>query len=430
MKMGILKMFNFLSLFNNFKMKNKIKFMMIGLSLLIIVSLLSVSGFYFNKTISRLIVHNISEIATKQFELIEEWMERRVENIEKISQSIYVISSVKEFSEKGEVSFERLLELKEYINEVMFEQEVYIRIGITDTKGDICYYTDGISGSIADELLFKGIKDTDDVHIAHATIDSSLKGMRICQAISYPIYEFANEDGGIIGYIIGYINLDILDDSISMINLGGKGYAYLVDKNGNIICSSTDYEHKINKAGLVNYRLIKPETNELVYSINKCINTNHAGHGIYIDHHGVEVIGVWKWYSYFEWIFLIEIQRTFIWDYVFEVLIILIIIAAGFSVFSVGLSLFLSNRIAQPITLLNRRMKDISEGEGDLTAQLKINTKDELGELADNFNQFVGKIRDVISEVKNVISQLIASSTVMTKTSRGFSNNAQDQVAS
>lgn len=46
-------------------------------------------------------------------------------------------------------------------------------------------------------------------------------------------------------------------------------------------------------------------------------------------------------------------------------------------------------------------LKDISEGEGDLTKILEVQTKEEMGLLASLFNQFVGKIREVVVKVKN-----------------------------
>jgi methyl-accepting chemotaxis protein len=45
-------------------------------------------------------------------------------------------------------------------------------------------------------------------------------------------------------------------------------------------------------------------------------------------------------------------------------------------------------------------LKDISEGEGDLTHSLTVNTKDEMGELAHYFNLTLEKIRNLVVIIK------------------------------
>ena len=41
-------------------------------------------------------------------------------------------------------------------------------------------------------------------------------------------------------------------------------------------------------------------------------------------------------------------------------------------------------------------LHDIAEGQGDLTKKIEINTKDEIGDIALNFNNFITSIRKTI----------------------------------
>ena len=50
---------------------------------------------------------------------------------------------------------------------------------------------------------------------------------------------------------------------------------------------------------------------------------------------------------------------------------------------------FTKKGIIRPINDVTERIRDIAEGEGDLTKRLDASTKDELGELSDWFNTFV-----------------------------------------
>lgn len=68
-------------------------------------------------------------------------------------------------------------------------------------------------------------------------------------------------------------------------------------------------------------------------------------------------------------------------------------------VIGILLSLKISGVIVRPLTHVNFLMKDIAEGEGDLTKRLHIDSEDEIGTLAASFNLFVEKIHGSIKLV-------------------------------
>ncbi|MDR2185342.1 MAG: methyl-accepting chemotaxis protein [Treponema sp.] len=61
---------------------------------------------------------------------------------------------------------------------------------------------------------------------------------------------------------------------------------------------------------------------------------------------------------------------------------------------------FVSAGITKPIVNVALTLKDISEGEGDLTKNINHNSKDEIGDLAHYFNQTLEKIRKLIVTIK------------------------------
>ncbi|GHV68246.1 methyl-accepting chemotaxis protein [Spirochaetia bacterium] len=61
---------------------------------------------------------------------------------------------------------------------------------------------------------------------------------------------------------------------------------------------------------------------------------------------------------------------------------------------------FVVNNITKPIVNVALTLKDISEGEGDLTKTVDLNSKDEVGDLARYFNATLGKIRDLVASIK------------------------------
>jgi methyl-accepting chemotaxis protein len=91
---------------------------------------------------------------------------------------------------------------------------------------------------------------------------------------------------------------------------------------------------------------------------------------------------------------------------------------------------FIKKILIKRLNLVTARLKDIAEGEGDLTVTLHSDYKDELGELSLNFNKFVKKIRDVITDIKGISHDLSGMSKQLSSTTMVFSDNAQNQASS
>ncbi|MBM9615610.1 methyl-accepting chemotaxis protein [Desulfobulbus rhabdoformis] len=90
---------------------------------------------------------------------------------------------------------------------------------------------------------------------------------------------------------------------------------------------------------------------------------------------------------------------------------------------------FVSKRITRPITDASTMLKDIAQGEGDLTARMVADSRDEVGEMAGWFNVFIENIQTIIAAVQNNVSQLNDSSnelsTISQQTSAGANQTSE-----
>lgn len=93
---------------------------------------------------------------------------------------------------------------------------------------------------------------------------------------------------------------------------------------------------------------------------------------------------------------------------VFVYIMLVVGIAFGFI-----LAWAVSFMITCPLNTAVTAMKDISEGEGDLTLRLEVGGTDEIGQLALSFNGFITKMQSVIQEVTASTSQLSAAAEEM-----------------
>lgn len=95
----------------------------------------------------------------------------------------------------------------------------------------------------------------------------------------------------------------------------------------------------------------------------------------------------------------------------------------------VTIALFIAHNIADPLKRMTAMLKDIAEGEGDLTKELIVTGKDEIGEVAEWFNLFVGKIRGLIGEIAEVANQVASSSEQLSTSAQSLSGGATEQAA-
>ena len=85
--------------------------------------------------------------------------------------------------------------------------------------------------------------------------------------------------------------------------------------------------------------------------------------------------------------------------------------------------------IARPLHVVVSQLKDMSEGEGDLTQRLVVRSQDEIGELAHWFNLFVEKIQDTVRAIGDNIQSLAGSSEELTAISQQMSSNSEETAA-
>ena len=85
--------------------------------------------------------------------------------------------------------------------------------------------------------------------------------------------------------------------------------------------------------------------------------------------------------------------------------------------------------MSKPILMVVAGLRDIAEGEGDLTRRLEVKSKDEVGELAKWFNLFLEKIQGIIANIAEDADTLNKSSTSLSDLSNRMSTSADNMSA-
>jgi methyl-accepting chemotaxis protein len=88
-------------------------------------------------------------------------------------------------------------------------------------------------------------------------------------------------------------------------------------------------------------------------------------------------------------------------------IIILIVLISVVS--AISLALLTIRSVLNPVHKFIALLKDVAEGEGDLTSRIQLNTKDELSEMAKWFNLFIEKLQHLIIEIQDKAVMVSAS---------------------
>ncbi len=104
-------------------------------------------------------------------------------------------------------------------------------------------------------------------------------------------------------------------------------------------------------------------------------------------------------------------------------LLTFILIALGVTAMALAMSFLIQRSIVTPVNEVVAALKDMAEGDGDLTQRIHINSKDEVGELAHWFNVFAERIQQVVGRFKDSAENLTVAagqlSTTINRTSEG-----------
>lgn len=200
------------------------------------------------------------------------------------------------------------------------------------------------------------------------------------------------KDGQLLGVAGGDLSLDSLVSIINSVDSGGLGYAFLVSGDGQVIVSPDKYQVMKNLKDIYPSSSLRVERgiqdvtlngNERIMSFTPVTGLPSA------DWYIGQSLDKKKAYA------PLSKFRT---SAVIAMLVAVAAIAA-----LLGL---LIQVLMRPLNTMSRAMHDIAQGEGDLTRRLAIESKDEFGDLAGAFNQFVERIHASISEVSSATRQV------------------------
>ena len=266
-----------------------------------------------------------------------------------------------------------------------------IEFSITDTNGK-CHALDGRIFDVNDREWFKRALTGE--QFVSEPYGSKTDGTLV-NTISVPIYDYENN-------IIGVLAADTpgtkLSEDIDHITVGRTGYCFILGKTGNAI-AHRNRALVLNQDNFQENAKTNPALVSLANFAKQAMQSNKPSIGYY-TFNGEKNIGSYAIMQSTGWMVIVRAPVNDFLDTVESLQHVMIL--TGFTLLGVALvsTFFLTRRMILPLQKVVLALKDISQGEGDLTVRLPVTSNDEVTLLSKYFNQTIEKIGNSIKSVE------------------------------
>lgn len=291
----------------------------------------------------------------------------------------------------------------------------YEGIFITDSQGTISV------GVLQGRKGYQGLKVNSRDYFTqaksskHTVVGSVIRSKatdNLNSVVCAPITDSNTRFLGTVGVVI---KVDFLVELISGRSIGETGYGYMIDAKGVVLA------HPVKK------HILALNATEIpgMEKISRKMLSGETGVEEYVFKGIRKIAGYAPLHSVDWFISATQDADEFLapTKSIRNLIILVTVLAVGATI---ALVILASLAIVKPINQAVAGLKDIAEGEGDLTMRLEAKSKDEVGEMALWFNTFISKLQDIIKQIAHNSASVDSSSADLMRISGELSNGAED----
>ncbi|MFS1436645.1 methyl-accepting chemotaxis protein [Shewanella sp. 10N.286.48.A6] len=199
------------------------------------------------------------------------------------------------------------------------------------------------------------------------------------------------------GVVAGDLSINDLVNDVKQMKLPSNGFAIMIHRDGTVIA------YKDSSKTMGHIRAID---NDLDYSL---LQQNRRANELMSIHFSPEDKDKLIWLEAIpntDWELILVLDQATLEAPLKSLLLTQLGIAAIILLVSmVSISLMMS-RLLAPLSKVSQALAHIAQGNGDLTQRIEIESKDEVGTLAENFNLFVHSQHQLITQIRQVAHEL------------------------
>ena len=275
------------------------------------------------------------------------------------------------------------------MKEASFNSKVH-KMNICDMNG-IRYADNGQKINVSDRDYF--MSAAKGKNFIAEPIVSRLDGHFVL-ACTVPIYD---DDHNVISVLLATIEASALSNDISDIVVGKTGYCYILGLTGTIIAAK-DFTRVEQMENVLKMAEINASLKSLADFEKMAIEINEPSIGFY-TYNGINKVASYAKIKSTDWTVVINAPKEEFLGAVDALRLQMILIGTIILIVSLIIVFFVARAIIKPINVVVNALKDIAQGEGDLTVRLPVHGNDEVTDLSEYFNETIEKIGSSIKTV-------------------------------
>ncbi|WP_368205675.1 methyl-accepting chemotaxis protein [Aeromonas sp. s5] len=237
------------------------------------------------------------------------------------------------------------------------------------------------------------------------------------QKLVVTLSEPVRHQGELVGAVGANLALDKLIDEVLAMQVQGDGYAMLLDSSGLIV------GHPNKELALKQIGELSPDLSAATFQ--QWGRENNELHAATLD--GRDVLLAVQPVPGTDWLLAMVMYRdvleaplaSLLWQLMGLTLVLMLV----FSALLTAMFKYLFADLGRVAGALH----DIAHGEGDLTVHINTRSKDEVGQLAESFNQFVARLHGIVSRLRDVTVELAAQSRAQAAGAQSRSQRVRQQ---
>ncbi|WP_409418619.1 methyl-accepting chemotaxis protein [Marinomonas sp. RS-M-Aa-14] len=200
-----------------------------------------------------------------------------------------------------------------------------------------------------------------------------------------------NRNGQTFGMVGANLSLDQLSKQVGELNVPGSGFAMMVASNNDII-AHPDRDMVMKKAESIS-SIFAPKLLSNLIKEDKLAEETLNGKEVFA--YGQAIPGT-------DWSLIFTMDKSELMAPVYKVLIRQIVTALLLLIGFICFLYWLFKVLFSDLNRVSNALQDISKGKGDLRARIPVKRDDEIGVLAQGFNDFVGHMHGVVERLKTL----------------------------
>ncbi|MFA0815607.1 MAG: methyl-accepting chemotaxis protein [Anaerofustis sp.] len=368
---------------------------------------------YFNSKAS--LTDSINETLTKLSESTANQLDEKINNY---YTELTVLSSNNIF-ENPQTNLSTIASVMEH--DIQINTMSLDHMNLLDLSGNLIYSSAETSGTLnfSDRTYFQSA--VSGTNAISDPITSKINGTTVV-VVAVPTHDAA---GNINGVLCGVYDATTLNDYISQITYGERGYAYIINKQG-VIVAHPDFSKVTNAENMLDGSSTDSQLNEVYQKMITGVNATSE-----YTYNGETKFMGYAPMSNASWIVAVTAPADQVFAKVDTLTKSLLLMGLLAIAVSFVLTYLIASAIAKPI----KKSTDfaMTMAGGDFSSDFGssyLNRKDEIGHLARAFHQMVESFNQSLSNIRTAAEQVAAGSQQVSDSSISLSQGATEQASS